>query len=183
MMNKGLEVIEAHWLFNAAPEMIDVVIHPQSVVHSMVSYRDGSVIAQLGNPDMRTPIAFGLGFPDRIDGGVRSLDLAKIGKLEFEPLDLQRFPCVRLAYEAMRRGGTAPAILNAANEVAVEAFLNNQMRFVDIPRVLEDVLSRVPILDAATLEQVLVSDDEARSITREAIALSRTALIGQGGAP
>jgi 1-deoxy-D-xylulose-5-phosphate reductoisomerase len=173
MMNKGLEVIEAHWLFDAAPEVIDVVIHPQSVVHSMVSYRDGSVIAQLGNPDMRTPIAYGLGFPDRIDGGVGALDLAKIGKLEFEPLDLERFPCVRLAYEAMRRGGTAPAILNAANEIAVEAFLNNQMRFVDIPRLLEDVLSLSPILDAETLEQVLASDAQARSVARDAVARSQ----------
>ena len=170
MMNKGLEVIEAHWLFNAAPEMIDVVIHPQSVVHSMVSYRDGSVIAQLGNPDMRTPIAFGLGFPDRIDGGVRSLDLAKIGKLEFEPLDLQRFPCVRLAYEAMRRGGTAPAILNAANEVAVEAFLANRLRFIDIPQLIEDVLSKISADDATTLEGILAADQLARAAARDAVA-------------
>ncbi len=175
MMNKGLEVIEAHWLFNAAPDVIDVVIHPQSVVHSMVSYRDGSVIAQLGNPDMRTPIAYGLGFPDRIDGGVTALDLAKIGKLEFEPLDLERFPCVRLAYDSMRRGGTAPAILNAANEVAVEAFLNGHMRFVDIPRLLEDVLSRATIRDAETLESVLVSDAEARESARRLVTVPRHA--------
>jgi len=163
MMNKGLEVIEAHWLFGAAPDSIEVVIHPQSVVHSMVTYRDGSVIAQMGNPDMRTPIAYGLGFPDRISAGVAALDLAAIGKLEFESIDLARFPCVRLAYEAMRRGGTAPAILNAANEVAVEAFLDQRLRFVDIPNVIEDVLSRASIGPAETLAEILAADQAARA--------------------
>src|SRR5207344_2598755 len=123
MMNKALEIIEAHWLFGATPEQIQVVIHPQSVVHSMVEYADGSVIAQLGNPDMRTPIAYALGYPERIEAGVSALDLTRAGNLQFAALDTVRFPCVRLAYEAMCRGGTAPAVLNAANEKAVEAFL------------------------------------------------------------
>jgi 1-deoxy-D-xylulose-5-phosphate reductoisomerase len=170
MMNKGLEVIEAHWLFAASPESIEVVIHPQSVVHSMVSYRDGSVIAQLGNPDMRTPIAYGLGFPDRIAAGVSPLDLAKIGKLEFQPLDLERFPCVRLAFEAMRRGGTAPTLLNAANEVAVEAFLNGKMRFVDIPRLIEEVLSTTAIQEANSLDNILQADALARSAMNAALS-------------
>ena len=170
MMNKGLEVIEAHWLFNAEPEVIDVVIHPQSVVHSMVNYRDGSVIAQLGNPDMRTPIAYGLGFPDRILAGVGPLDLAKVGRLDFETLDLARFPCVKLAYQAMRAGGTAPTVLNAANEVAVEAFLSNQLRFVDIPQLIDDVLSRIPAEDAGTLEVILAADQMARIAARGAVA-------------
>ena len=171
MMNKGLEVIEAHWLFGASADQIEVVIHPQSVIHSMVTYRDGSVIAQLGNPDMRTPIAFGLGYPQRIDAGVASLDFAKVGRLEFEPLDLQRFPCVRLAYEALRRGGTAPAILNAANEIAVEAFLQGQLKFVDIPRVLEDVLQHATITDATTLAAILNADEAARNAASHQILL------------
>jgi 1-deoxy-D-xylulose-5-phosphate reductoisomerase len=170
MMNKGLEVIEAHWLFDAQPEAIDVVIHPQSVVHSMVTYRDGSVIAQLGNPDMRTPIAYGLGFPDRIAAGVGVLDLAKVGRLDFEKLDLARFPCVRLAYQALRRGGTAPAVLNAANEVAVEAFLSNRLRFIDIPQLIEDVLSNISADDATTLEGILAADQLARAAARDAVA-------------
>ncbi len=123
MMNKGLEVIEAKWLFNAAPEQISVVIHPQSVVHSMVEYEDGSVLAQLGNPDMRTPIAHALAWPGRIESGVSPLDLCAIGRLDFEPPDPGRFPCLGLAYQAVAAGGTAPAILNAANEVAVQRFL------------------------------------------------------------
>jgi 1-deoxy-D-xylulose-5-phosphate reductoisomerase len=170
MMNKGLEVMEAHWLFDAEPDVIDVVIHPQSVVHSMVTYRDGSVIAQLGNPDMRTPIAYGLGFPDRIAAGVGTLDLAKVGRLDFEKLDLARFPCVRLAYQALRRGGTAPAVLNAANEVAVEAFLANRLRFIDIPQLIEDVLSKISADDATTLEGILAADQLARAAARDAVA-------------
>ena len=177
MMNKGLEVIEARWLFDAKPEQIEVVIHPQSIIHSMVEYLDGSVIAQLGNPDMRTPIAYGLGFPERIDGGVAMLDLARAGKLEFEALDDVRFPCVRLAYEAMRRGGTAAAQLNAANEVAVEAFLNHQLAFVDIAAVLEDVMAKIDITDGTSLEEILVADAHARTATKikliERRALSR----------
>ncbi len=163
MMNKGLEVIEAHWLFNAPLDKIEVVIHPQSVIHSMVSYRDGSVIAQLGNPDMRTPIAYGLGYPERIDAGVASLDFAKLGKLEFFPLELERFACVRLAYEAMRRGGTAPTVLNAANEIAVELFLDGKCQFVDIPRIIETTLANATIEPAVSLAVILHADAQARA--------------------
>ena len=177
MMNKGLEVIEARWLFDAQPEQIEVVIHPQSIIHSMVEYLDGSVMAQLGNPDMRTPIAYGLGFPDRIDASVSTLDLAKAGKLEFEALDEARFPCVRLAYDAMRRGGTAAAQLNAANEIAVAAFLNQELRFTDIPAVIEDVLAHVVVSDATTLAEIIAADEHARTVARikviERAALSR----------
>ncbi len=166
MMNKGLEVIEAHWLFDASADMIDVLIHPQSVVHSMVEYVDGSFIAQLGSPDMRTPIAYGLGYPDRIDAGVKRLDLAAIAKLEFHALDLERFPCVRLAYEALRAGGTAPAILNAANEVAVEAFLGQQLKFVDIPNLIESVCSALSrddsVARADSIDAILRADAAAR---------------------
>jgi 1-deoxy-D-xylulose-5-phosphate reductoisomerase len=171
MMNKGLEVIEAHWLFNAPINKIEVVIHPQSVIHSMVSYRDGSVMAQLGNPDMRTPIAYGLGYPERIDAGVPPLDFATLGKLEFQPLDLKRFPCVRLAYEAIQRGGTAPTILNAANEIAVEQFLNGKCRFVDIPRVIETVLSNAAIENATSLDVILRADALARISARKLVAI------------
>ena len=172
MMNKGLEVIEAHWLFNAPADMIEVVLHPQSIVHSMVEYLDGSVIAQLGNPDMRTPIAYGLGFPERIHAGVGMLDLAKAGKLEFSAMDTDRFPCVRLAYQALRLGGTAPSVLNAANEVAVDAFLSGAMAFTDIPRVIEDVLGNAKIDAATTLEAVLAADADARAAARERIGRS-----------
>ena len=172
MMNKGLEVIEAHWLFNASADMIEVLVHPQSIVHSMVEYLDGSVIAQMGNPDMRTPIAYGLGFPDRIDAGVSPLDLAKAGKLEFSAINIERFPCIRLAYEALRLGGTAPAVLNAANEVAVEAFLSGALAFTDIPRVIEDVLGDTTINSATTLHDVIVADSIARLAARERIARS-----------
>lgn len=173
MMNKGLEVIEARWLFDATPDQIEVVIHPQSIVHSMVQYLDGSVIAQLGNPDMRTPIAYALGHPERIDAGVSMLDLAKSGKLEFETMDAGRFPCVRLAYDVLRRGGTAPAILNAANEIAVEAFLGGELAFLDIPRVIEGVLAVVPVVEARELADVLRADAEARISARERVALLR----------
>lgn len=166
MMNKGLEVIEARWLFDAKPEQIEVVIHPQSIIHSMVEYLDGSVMAQLGNPDMRTPIAYGLGFPERIDGGVSTLDLARAGKLEFEALDNERFPCVRLAYAAMQRGGTAAAQLNAANEVAVDAFLNHQLAFVDIATVLDEVMASTSVTEGTTIKEVLVADQYARTATR-----------------
>jgi 1-deoxy-D-xylulose-5-phosphate reductoisomerase len=169
MMNKGLEVIEARWLFDATPDQIDVVIHPQSIIHSMVEYLDGSVIAQLGNPDMRTPIAYGLGFPDRIEAGVSALDLARAGKLEFEALDTARFPCVGLAYAALKRGGTSSAVLNAANEIAVEAFLDERLRFVDIPAVLEQVLADMPAANAATLEAVAAADQEARALAQRAV--------------
>jgi 1-deoxy-D-xylulose-5-phosphate reductoisomerase len=166
LMNKGLEVIEAHWLFGAAPEQIEVVIHPQSVIHSMVEYIDGSVLAQLGNPDMRTPIAYALGYPERIESGVGVLDLFKIARLDFEAPDTGRFPCLRLAYEALRRGGTAPAILNAANEVAVQAFLDRKIGFMDIPRMIEATLDLVPMHEAAQLERLIATDDEARRVAQ-----------------
>jgi len=162
MMNKGLEVIEAHWLFGAPAERIEVLIHPQSIVHSMVSYADGSVLAQLGNPDMRTPIAYGMAYPERIDAGVSPLNLATAGALSFETPDLVRFPCLGLAFDALRAGGLAPAVLNAANEVAVEAFLQGRIRFTDIARVVAGVLERAPGGNAGTLEAVLGADQDAR---------------------
>ncbi|MFA6015069.1 MAG: 1-deoxy-D-xylulose-5-phosphate reductoisomerase [Gallionellaceae bacterium] len=163
MMNKGLEVIEAHWLFNAHADYIQVVVHPQSVIHSMVQYVDGSVVAQLGNPDMRTPIAYGLAYPQRIPSGVAPLDLFKIARLDFEEPDFQRFPCLALAYRALRTGGTAPAIMNAANEVAVAAFLEKRIAFLDIPRLIADVLDKLPSLTVDVLEDVLQADEQARS--------------------
>lgn len=162
MMNKGLEVIEACWLFNTTPERIQVVLHPQSVIHSMVQYTDGSVLAQLGNPDMRTPIAHALAWPERIDSGVESLDLFNIAHLDFEMPDLERFPSLRLASEAMIAGGTATTILNAANEIAVEAFLKKQIRFTEISRLVEATLEKVHGVEADSIETVLLSDAEAR---------------------
>jgi 1-deoxy-D-xylulose-5-phosphate reductoisomerase len=162
MMNKGLEVIEAHWLFNAHADAIQVVIHPQSVIHSMVQYVDGSVLAQLGNPDMRTPIAFGLAYPKRIDAGVAPLDLFKIARLDFVAPDFERFPCLSLAYRALRAGGTAPALMNAANEVAVDAFLGKRIRFLDIPRLIGDVLDKLSCVNVNALEDVLQADTQAR---------------------
>jgi 1-deoxy-D-xylulose-5-phosphate reductoisomerase len=162
MMNKALEVIEAHWLFGAAPDRIEVLIHPQSVVHSMVEYRDGSVLAQLGQPDMRTPIAYGLGFPSRIDAGVDFLDLLRTGRLDFEAPDERRFPCLPLAWSALRAGGTASAVLNAANEVAVAAFLDRRLRFGDIPTVIAESLAARGEGSAESLEGVLVADAAAR---------------------
>ncbi|MDP2805492.1 MAG: 1-deoxy-D-xylulose-5-phosphate reductoisomerase, partial [Gallionellaceae bacterium] len=155
MMNKGLEVIEAHWLFNAPADAIQVVVHPQSVIHSMVQYVDGSVLAQLGNPDMRTPIAYGLAYPERIDAGVAPLDLFKIARLDFVEPDFERFPCLALAYRALRAGGTAPALMNAANEVAVDAFLNQRIAFLDIPRLIADVLDKVSSHEVKNLDDVL----------------------------
>jgi 1-deoxy-D-xylulose-5-phosphate reductoisomerase len=162
MMNKGLEVIEACWLFDVAADDIHVVIHPQSTVHSMVSYNDGSVLAQLGNPDMRTPIAYGLGWPARINSGVAPLDLFKVARLDFETADYTRFPCLRLAYEAHRSGGHATIALNAANEIAVEAFLNRQLRFTDIPRVIEYALEQTTSGTPETLDEILIQDGESR---------------------
>lgn len=167
MMNKGLEVIEAHWLFNAAPEKIQVVIHPQSVIHSMVEYVDGSVLAQLGNPDMRTPIAHALGLPDRIETEVAPLDMFKIGRLNFEAPDFKRFPCLGLAYQALVAGGSTPAILNAANEVAVESFLKRRMPFTAIPIMIEQVMQSVSRKDIASLEDVLEADREARETAHD----------------
>ncbi|MFZ4877765.1 1-deoxy-D-xylulose-5-phosphate reductoisomerase [Janthinobacterium sp. Mn2066] len=163
MMNKGLEVIEAHWLFGATAEQIEVVIHPQSVIHSMVSYVDGSVLAQLGNPDMRTPIAHALAYPQRIASGVAPLDLAQIATLQFERPDFQRFPCLALAFDALRAGGTAPALLNAANEVAVQAFLDVQIGFRQIDKVIAHVIESVPHGDASSIEAVIEQDRLARA--------------------
>ncbi|HPH05771.1 MAG TPA: 1-deoxy-D-xylulose-5-phosphate reductoisomerase [Methylotenera sp.] len=162
MMNKGLEVIEAHWLFNAHPSQIEVVVHPQSVIHSMVEYIDGSVLAQLGNPDMRTPIAYGLGYPERLQSGVSSLDLILTARLDFCAPKLTHFPCLRIAYEALNAGGTAPAILNAANEVAVEAFLEDKIGFMDIPNIIEAVLTSSDIKPVASIKQLVAVDEEAR---------------------
>ncbi|HEU5282788.1 MAG TPA: 1-deoxy-D-xylulose-5-phosphate reductoisomerase [Burkholderiales bacterium] len=166
MMNKGLEVIEAHWLFGAPAEAIEVVIHPQSVIHSMVEYVDGSVLAQLGNPDMRTPIAHALGFPERIESGARPLNFFELGALDFERPDLKRFPCLALAYHALRAGGSAPAVLNAANEVAVERFLKGELAFDRIAHLIEDVLSRVDGMPVERLEDVLNADRTAREAAR-----------------
>lgn len=163
MMNKGLEVIEAHWFFGAAESQIEVVIHRESVIHSLVEYVDGSVIAQLGNPDMRTPIAFALGYPDRIAAGVEFLDLARIGALHFERPDLQRFPCLRLAYAALRAGGSAPTALNAANEIAVESFLAGKLNFMRIPVLIEAVLDQLVARPMRDLDDVLNADHEARA--------------------
>jgi 1-deoxy-D-xylulose-5-phosphate reductoisomerase len=162
MMNKGLEVIEAHWLFGAPAERIEVVIHPQSVIHSMVSYVDGSVLAQLGNPDMRTPIAHALAFPERIASGVAQLDLTSMAALEFHAPDFQRFPCLALAFEALRAGGTAPSLLNAANEVAVQAFLDRRIGFRDIDRVVRRVMDEEAHGPASSIEAVLAQDAQAR---------------------
>lgn len=167
MMNKGLEVIEARWLFDAAPEMIEVVIHPQSVIHSMVEYIDGSVLAQLGNPDMRTPIAHALGFPDRMESGVKSLNIFEIARLDFEAPDLGRFPCLRLAYQALTKGGNMPAVLNAANEVAVESFLTGKMSFTAIPVMIEHVMGSVSPTEIDTLDDVLAADNTARLMAQE----------------
>lgn len=168
LMNKGLELIEACLLFAVPSAAVEVVVHPQSVVHSMVEYVDGSVLAQLGHPDMRTPIAHALGWPDRLESGVSSLNMVQVGRLEFEAPDLQRFPCLRLAREAAEAGESAPTALNAANEVAVEAFLQRRLPFTDIPRVIEDVLHRHRTVAIESLDDVLAVDawarEEARSL-------------------
>ena len=170
MMNKGLEVIEAHWLFNASADDIQVVIHPQSVIHSLVEYVDGSVIAQLGNPDMRTPIAYGLAYPDRIASGVAPLDLFKVATLNFVEPDFERFPCLKLAFQALRAAGTAPAILNAANEIAVAAFLDRQIPFLSIPRVIEAVLNALPVNTVGCLDDVLGADSAARHAAEQQVS-------------
>jgi 1-deoxy-D-xylulose-5-phosphate reductoisomerase len=162
MMNKGLEVIEAHWLFGAPADRIEVLIHPQSVIHSMVSYVDGSVLAQLGNPDMRTPIAHALAYPERFESGVAQLDLTQWAALQFHHPDFERFPCLALAFDALRAGGTAPALLNAANEIAVEAFLARRIGFRDIDRVVRQVMDENPCGAASGIEAVLAQDACAR---------------------
>jgi len=163
MMNKGLELIEACWLFDARPEQVEVVVHPQSVVHSLVDYVDGSVLAQLGNPDMRTPIAHALAWPERIDSGVSALDLLLTARLDFEAPDPVRFPCLRLAREAVAAGGTSCAVLNAANEVAVQAFLDGRVGFTDIPVIIEDALTQLPGEPVIDLEHILSADRLARA--------------------
>jgi len=173
MMNKGLEVIEAHWLFGAPADRIEVVIHPQSVIHSMVSYVDGSVLAQLGNPDMRTPIAHALAYPERIASGVAQLDLTEMAALQFHKPDFDRFPCLALAFDALRAGGTAPALLNAANEVAVQSFLDREIGFRDIDRVIAGVMDAVPHGPAPGIDAVLEQDARAREAARSAIATLR----------
>jgi 1-deoxy-D-xylulose-5-phosphate reductoisomerase len=162
LMNKGLEVIEAHWLFDAKPEQIEVVVHPQSVIHSMVQYNDGSVLAELGNPDMRTPIAHALAWPERIESGVAPLDVFAAARLDFERPDMTRFPCLRLAFDALKLAGTAPAVLNAANEIAVQAFLDTKIGFTDIPRLIEKVLADVGAVQVTCLADVVSADGQAR---------------------
>ncbi|WP_114241530.1 1-deoxy-D-xylulose-5-phosphate reductoisomerase [Dyella sp. C9] len=169
MMNKALEVIEARWLFDMAPERIEVVIHPQSVIHSMVAYADQSVLAQLGNPDMRTPIAHALAYPARIDSGVAPLDLARMSSLSFETPDLARFPCLRLGLDVLRSGCAASVTLNAANEVAVDAFLRGRLRFTAIGQVVEEVLQRLPATAAAHLDDILAADALARCAAEQVI--------------
>ncbi len=171
MMNKGLEVIEAHWLFGVPAERIEVVVHPQSVIHSMVDYEDGSVLAQLGNPDMRTPIAHALAWPDRIDSGVKALDLFEVARMTFERPDFSRFPCLALAYEALRAGGAAAAVLNAANEEAVAAFLERRIGFLQIPEVIAACMERAGALTVDSLESVLAADASAREYARNEIRL------------
>ncbi|MDZ7736437.1 MAG: 1-deoxy-D-xylulose-5-phosphate reductoisomerase [Gammaproteobacteria bacterium] len=166
MMNKGLEVIEACWLFDTTPAHIQVVLHPQSVVHSLVQYCDGSVLAELGHPDMRTPIAHALAWPERVSAGVEVLDLFAVARLDFQPPDMTRFPCLHLAAQAMHTGGTATAVLNAANEVAVAEFLAGRIRFTDIPRVVEATLANESVQPATSLEIVLAADTSARNTAR-----------------
>ncbi len=167
LMNKGLEFIEACWIFDLQPDLVDVVVHPQSIIHSMVQYLDGSVLAQMGNPDMRTPIAYGLGWPGRIASGVAPLDLVATARLDFEAPDESRFPCLRLAREAVATGGTAMAVCNAANEVAVDAFLGEKLRFTEIPQLIEGVLERVSIVEPRSLAVVEAADTEARAVAHD----------------
>ncbi|QLC74174.1 1-deoxy-D-xylulose-5-phosphate reductoisomerase [Pseudomonas sp. LPB0260] len=167
MMNKGLELIEACWLFDARPEQVEVVIHPQSVIHSLVDYVDGSVLAQLGNPDMRTPISHALAWPQRIDSGVAPLDLFAVARLDFQAPDEQRFPCLRLARAAAEAGGTAPAMLNAANEVAVAAFLDRRIRFPEIASIIDQVLNTEAVVAVESLETVLAADQQARQLASQ----------------
>ena len=177
LMNKGLEVIEAHWLFNAKPSQIEVIVHPQSIIHSMVEYIDGSVLAQLGNPDMRTPIAYALGYPNRIESGVASLNFLDIAKLEFEAPDTRRFPCLQLAYDALKLGGTAPTILNAVNEVAVPAFLNKQIQFMAIPALIAKALETITVAPVNSLQQLIEVDAEARRFAHRHLVNASSRLV------
>jgi 1-deoxy-D-xylulose-5-phosphate reductoisomerase len=187
LMNKGLELIEAHLLFGLPPERVEVVVHPQSIVHSLVEYADGSVLAQLGNPDMRTPIAHALAWPGRIESGVESLDLVRVATLQFEAPDHARFPCLGLALRAARAGGTVPAVLNAANEVAVAAFLEGRLNFTAIPAVIEDVVEAHAPAAAAGLDEVLAADAWARRRAESAVeargAGARRVVSGQPSSP
>lgn len=169
MMNKGLELIEACLLFNMEPDQIQVVIHPQSIIHSMVDYVDGSVLAQMGNPDMRTPIAHAMAWPERFDSGVAPLDIFAVAHMDFEKPDLKRFPCLRLAYEAIKAGGIMPTVLNAANEIAVEAFLNEVVKFTDIALIIERSMAEFAPEAADTLERVLQADQDARKVANDII--------------
>jgi len=170
MMNKGLEMIEACLLFNMRPEQIQVVIHPQSVIHSMVDYIDGTVLAQMGNPDMRIPIAHSLAWPERFDSGAKPLNIFDVKRMDFEEPNLDRFPCLRLAYKAMNLGGIMPTVLNAANEIAVEAFLNEQVRFTDIPVIIERCMDATATKQADTLDFILEVDQQARLLSNQIIA-------------
>ena len=169
MMNKGLEMIEACILFAMTPDQIQVVIHPQSVIHSMVDYVDGTVLAQMGNPDMRIPIAYSMAWPDRFDSGVEPLNIFDVRRMDFQEADLERFPCLRLAYQAINSGGIMPTVLNAANEIAVEAFLNEQVRFTDIPVIIERSMEKFVVKPASTLEIILEADHQARIAAKEII--------------
>lgn len=169
MMNKGLELIEAHWLFDMPHDKIDVLVHPESIIHSMVSYTDGSVLAQLGNPDMRTPIAHALAWPERIQTKVKALDLSDIASLHFEKPDFDRFPCLKLAYEAIEAGGIQSIVLNAANEIAVDAFLNEKVRFVDIHKIIRHALEQIDHAMVSSLEEIIAVDKQTRKITQEHI--------------
>lgn len=170
LMNKGLEVIEARWLFNLTPDEIDVVIHPQSVIHSMVEYRDSCVIAELGLPDMKAPIAYALSYPKRLEMNIQRLELSKIGELTFEAPDRERFPSLDLAYETLRKGGSAPVILNASNEVAVDAFLKEKIRFTDIFKVVSQTLEKSTIKSCNSIEEILEIDRETREVSKGVIA-------------
>ena len=172
LMNKGLELIEACWLFGTSPDRVQVVVHPESIIHSLVQYVDGSTLAQLGNPDMRTPIALGLAWPERIPAGVSALELFATGSLHFEAPDEVLFPCLRLARQAMEAGGTVPAILNAANEVAVEAFLDRRLRFTDIPALIEQTLTQLPMMAADELATILEADRHARDLAGRLLPVS-----------
>ncbi|HPY39058.1 MAG TPA: 1-deoxy-D-xylulose-5-phosphate reductoisomerase [Thiolinea sp.] len=173
LMNKGLEVIEASWLFATPLERIEVVVHPQSTIHSMVAYNDGSVLAQLGNPDMRTPIAYALGWPERLESGVAPLDLFTVARLDFEKPDLDRFPCLQLAYDAHARGGFATIALNAANEIAVQAFLERRIRFMDIPRLISDVMKLADTGTPVQLEDIIIQDEVSRAASSSWIKNNR----------
>jgi 1-deoxy-D-xylulose-5-phosphate reductoisomerase len=169
MMNKGLEMIEACILFAMTPDQIQVVIHPQSVIHSMVDYVDGTVLAQMGNPDMRVPIAYSMAWPERFDSGVEPLNIFDVRRMDFEEPDLERFPCLRLAYEAIDKGGTLPTVLNAANEIAVDAFLNEEVRFTDIPVIIERCMERFEVKPAKSLDIILEADQQARRVSKQII--------------